>query len=416
MNNTLYGRIILSHQPGATVTGTLRDGDELPQGIRVFSNADVATDLFLAPPFQSIPVLPDKATYRGEIIGVVTGPDWHTVDAVSLAIKHAAGRERETEAAAETDGEALATNRAESAASPGATPQSTSSTDADDTTSTDGATDNSNGSDRAYGIVEGIYQTGVQLHIADAPLWAEATPTAKGVRITVPCQWPAHVRQSVATALRVPVQAVHLSYRSPSGNRDGALVVPAMLAVIAAVIATAQRKTVRVALRYDQTFISGGRAPTRVQWASRLTSDGTVLSNTVRVEMQWELTRFWKKRSATDCAPRQPRYTNQDRSITRQSLLCRPTFQPVHLRGSPRRLSHSLERYIGTVWRKLRRKTRSSGACVTCEPTGRLSGSSAGHSPPSRIFTDGTVRTSWSANAACNFRGIRRHSAVSAAP
>jgi CO/xanthine dehydrogenase Mo-binding subunit len=265
VKNTLYGRVILSHHVGATLTGTLRDSEELPPGVRILCNADLETNLFLAPPFESIPVLPEEASYRGEMIGVVTGPDWRTADSVAMTIKQAGGPDRDADTGA---GQPLRGGGTE----------------------IDGPirdqSGEATGADGAYEIVEGIYQTGVQLHMADAPLWAEATPTGKGVHITVPCQWPAHVRQSVATALRVPVRAVHLACETPSGNRDGAIVVPALLAIIAAVTAITQGETARIALRRDQGFVSGGRAPARIQWASRLGEDGTVLSNSLRVEMK----------------------------------------------------------------------------------------------------------------------------------
>ncbi|MFP4153733.1 MAG: molybdopterin cofactor-binding domain-containing protein, partial [Alkalispirochaeta sp.] len=134
-------------------------------------------------------------------------------------------------------------------------------------------------------IVEGIYRTGLQLHMSDAPLWVEATPSGKGVHLTLPCQWPAHVRNSVAVALSLPVRAIHLACTPPSGNRDAAVVVPAILAVIAAAIAYRRGEPLRLALRHDQSFLTGGRAPAVTQWASGLDEGGRVLTNTVRITL-----------------------------------------------------------------------------------------------------------------------------------
>jgi CO/xanthine dehydrogenase Mo-binding subunit len=62
-------------------------------------------------------------------------------------------------------------------------------------------------------------------------------------------------------------------------------VVPAILAVIAASIAHGKGVSLRLALRQDQRFLTGGRAPAVTQWASSLDDEGRILSNTIRITL-----------------------------------------------------------------------------------------------------------------------------------
>lgn len=255
MNTIVYARCVLAVDAGARVVP-----ENVPHGagITVYTSHDLGNEQTLPPPFQSIPVLPERAAYRGQIIAVVTGPDWHTVDR-SVAL----------------------VDQSVDTAAVFAQSENRSAVTMENESPLDATTEQKEADVDAYEIVEGVYRTGLQLHMPDAAMWSEAAPTAKGVHVTLPCQWPAHVRASVAASLELPVRAVHVTCHTPSGNRDAAIVLPSILAVLSALVTRATKQTVRVALRNDQAFLSGGRAPARVQWSSRITDRGTLLSNTV---------------------------------------------------------------------------------------------------------------------------------------
>lgn len=266
MNPSLYLRCILAHDTGVSVT---------PGQANVLTGDELGGTKFLAAPFDTIPVLPSVAQFRGEIIGIVTGPDWRTIDTIAPTIlQDSIAPNTEHQRQVQTD---TATINTENDAPP--RPDPTKPPDLID------AIEDQTKRKEAYEIVEGLYRTGLQLHMADAPLWVDGEPKGKGVHLTLPCQWPAHVRSSVATALGVPVRAVHLTCDAPSGNRDGALILPSILATIVGLVVMKRGEAVRISLRNDQSFISGGRAPTRVQWASRITEDGDVLSNEITARL-----------------------------------------------------------------------------------------------------------------------------------
>ncbi len=252
MNDRIYGRLILAADAGAIVDHNFLAPSLFPENVHLYSGKDIGVDVTLAEPFDSIPVLPNVAAYRGQAIAVLVGSDWSTIDRLSPAVPQTII----------TDSENVFPE----------TIDTFSATESADTSNT-------------YELVEGIYQTGLQLHAPDAPLWAEASPSGKGVQITLPCQWPSHIRASIALALDIPVRAVHLECSAPSGNRDGAIVVPAIIAVLSSAIALKTDRPVRIALRYDQSFLSGGRSPGRVIWASRLSEEGNLLANTVQVRL-----------------------------------------------------------------------------------------------------------------------------------
>jgi CO/xanthine dehydrogenase Mo-binding subunit len=252
MNDVMCGRLILATDLGATVDRSTPETSPLPEDIRLYTGKDFGGSLALAEPFETTPVLPETAAYRGQAIGLLLGRDWATLDRVAPLVPQTVVSQE-----------------------PPTIP------DTIDTFETTGDMDTSD----TYEIVEGIYQTGLQLHAPDAPLWAEAAPSGKGVQITLPCQWPAHVRASVALALDIPVRAVHMHCRAPSGNRDGAIIVPAIIAVLSSAAALQTGQAVRIALRYDQSFLSGGRSPGRVVWASRLSEEGNLLANTIQVNL-----------------------------------------------------------------------------------------------------------------------------------
>lgn len=259
MKDPQYGRLVLAAEAGASIDRTSVPPSLLPQGINLFTGADFEVGLTLAEPFDNVVVIPEVALFRGQIIGVLTGRHWSILDKLIPNIPQ--------------------TVPPEVASSVPETPVATGEVD-DYYDTTDDVTISETSE-----IVEGLYQTGLQLHVLDAPLWAEATPTGKGVQITLPCQWPAHVRLSAAKATGLPARAVRLDCNAPSGNRDGALTVPAVLAALSSVLALRLDTSLRIAMRYDQSFLTGGRAPSRVVWASRLSEDGLLVSNALKIHL-----------------------------------------------------------------------------------------------------------------------------------
>ncbi len=250
MNTTVYARIVHAEDAGATVDRSRISPASFPASVSLFTGMDFGVDRCLPEPFEKIVVMPEVAAYRGQIIGVVTGQDWRTLDGIAATIPQTIATPIVSENGEDADRYNTALDF--------------------DTSETEE-------------IVEGIYQTGLQLHVPDAPLWAEAVPSGKGVVVTAPCQWPAHIRASVAQILDVPIRSVHLNCRPPSGNRDGAITIPAILTSLCAFLSVQLDAPVRIALRNDQSFLSGGRAPGRVVWSSRLAEDGTLLSNGITV-------------------------------------------------------------------------------------------------------------------------------------
>ncbi|HKK47549.1 MAG TPA: molybdopterin cofactor-binding domain-containing protein, partial [Alkalispirochaeta sp.] len=104
-------------------------------------------------------------------------------------------------------------------------------------------------------------------------------------QITVPTQWPAIVRSSIAKVLRVNARSVLLEVRPTAGSRDAALWMPAYLSVIAAALARIKDCPVSVALRSDQRALTGGRSPARITWNSRLDTEGMLIANQVSVDV-----------------------------------------------------------------------------------------------------------------------------------
>lgn len=253
-----YGRLVFAVDAGTTIRSETFGSSSDQAALTLYTADSFSDSASLAAPFETIPVLPRVSQYRGEILGAVVGPSWHAVDAVLLSVQ---------QTPVSMSGGHVPSVETDNSTSPPPTDQTMAE-----------------GED-AYEIVEGMYRTGLQLHMTDAPLWAEAVPAGKGIHVTVPCQWPGQIRASVAAAIKMPVRGVHLTCHAPSGNRDGALVIPGLLAVIASLVAVREQSPVHVALRNDQSFASGGRAPARIQWASRLSEDRSVLSNAVTVHL-----------------------------------------------------------------------------------------------------------------------------------
>lgn len=270
----LYGRCILAPQAGGSIAPYFSDGD-VPAGLTLLRNrndVESAGDLYLPPPFDQIPLLPQRASYAGEIIGVLIGPGWRQVDQAirDIPVELPGGTEHEEE-------DEKTSNAASNAPDP---------IRDDDTTG-----------EEAFGdahIVEGYYRTEVQLHAMDVPLWAEVRPyggdgTKRATRrsgtwsVRVPAQWPRLVRVAVAQALGIASRRIDLHIVPVQAPRDGALHIPAHLAALAAMGASETGSAVRVALRGVENYITGGRTPSEIAITSHLTETGEIQENRWRI-------------------------------------------------------------------------------------------------------------------------------------
>ena len=262
MAKQLRARLIPAQQPGSTITDDTRAFLDLPEGYRLYRRQDLGIQQTLPPPFESIPVLPKTAAYAGEAIAVLVGPEWAVLDQLAPTI---------VQSTSGSEGVATVwTDQRSRDARGGELPE-------------DEPREHDNEPEPAPApqIAEGTYHTALQLHLADAPLWAEAHREDSIFVVAAPKQWPSIVRAAVAEATGQPRRAVRVSSHAPSGVRDAALWQAAIVAAVAAVLAQREDASVTVAYRADQRYLTGGRSPGVVSWASRLDGEGLVIENTV---------------------------------------------------------------------------------------------------------------------------------------
>lgn len=257
----LFARVIPAARAGNRIVVGPEARRALPAGCEVFYNDQEATERFgegirLVSPLEEIPVLPESAAHPGQVIGLVTGPDWATVDrAVPLV-----AQDQDISVSAESRIAWTDETPAEVATGKPATPAE-------------------------HHLVEGLYTTEVQLHRLDAPPWVEAHPETGGMTLRVPTQWPGHVRQTVAEALGLEARKVEVRIVPVEGGRDGALFFSSLLAVLAALLASRLQGSVRLALRADQMTLTGGRSPATIRYVTTLLPDGSILGNSVDIRI-----------------------------------------------------------------------------------------------------------------------------------
>ncbi len=267
-NHTLlYARCVLADHPGSSIGPHSVVAATLPEGYTLVTAESWSTEVYLAPPYQTIPVLPGHSAYAGEIIGIVVGPEWSVLDALVPQIP------QHRDLSISTENRLIGTVQWESREH-----------------EADQESDH---------LVEGSYHTELQLHGMDVPLWAEARPgsgtpagatakreaAAQGWTVRLPTQWPAIVRESVALTTTLPSKQIDLRVIPVQAPRDGALHLPAHLAVLAVIAATTVGTSVRIALRGRESFLSGGRSPARIRMHSRVSDTGRLLVNTCEIEL-----------------------------------------------------------------------------------------------------------------------------------
>ncbi len=304
----LCARLVTATRAGNRLVPPEQSSRELPRGCKLLHGHSgieepLAPGVHLEPPFEEIPVMPSSATYAGQVIGVMIGPDWPVVDQAVQLVEQEQDISLSTESRLAWTDEGFTTGAAGTASSPETaaapdlpvTPAAPAATEAPhspdapappDTQETPEATDTSDALDAEEAhLVEGLYRTEVQLHRLDAPLWVDAQPESSKLTLRIPTQWPGHVRRSVAAALDIDPKRVDLRIIPVEGGRDGALYFPSLLAVLVASCAIRTATVVRLAMRSDQMLLTGGRSPASVKFVSRLDRDGSILGNAVDVRL-----------------------------------------------------------------------------------------------------------------------------------
>lgn len=234
----------------------------LPSSITLVTSSDLPAASTLPEPFEEFQLLSSRGIYAGEPLGVLIGGDWKQLDAFPFGFGQTVKNESRKPSATE-DLSVLWEDRRDEGNPGKQSPRDPG--------------------DASEQIVEGVYTTPLQLHQMDGPLAASARYEDGVYRVTVPTQWLAHVREAVARALDVPLASVHVETTPTGAHRDGLLHCASRIAALAAISAYHVAAPVTLRLRLDQRYISGGRTPARIRWASRLDARGTILSNEVDV-------------------------------------------------------------------------------------------------------------------------------------
>jgi len=244
----------------------------LPSSTTMVTASDLPGATTLPDPFAAFPLLSSRASYAGEPLGILVGGDWNQLDRIPNGFGQIV-TEEETGGAFPEKENILWDDQEQESPPRGEAPEETR--------------DQSHGfgdaGEPSEQIVEGLYTTPLQLHLMDEPIWASVHHNDSTYHVSVPTQWPAHAREAVAAALGVNLASVRIETRPTGAHRDGLLHCASRVAALAAVSAYHVAAPVTLRLRLDQRFISGGRTPARVRWASRLDAHGTILSNEVDV-------------------------------------------------------------------------------------------------------------------------------------
>lgn len=271
MPDTLKVRPIHATAPGAALAG---ETEKRPgTGVRLIDGRTLERAYSLAPPFESVCVLSREASYRGQIIGLIAGSSWQNLDRVAARLE----QERRTP----PDLPATQSRTLDGDSPPGPSGSHTVGE-----TPPAGAEDEVAAAplEAPYQIVEAVYRTGLQTHTLDAPLWAEAAWVSGSLAVRLPTQWPAHVQATLGAAFDIGPRDVVIQPLPVGGHRDAALVQPSELALLAAIAARVTERPVRLALRIEYRYLTGGRSPASIGWTTWLGEQNQVIHNRVRAQ------------------------------------------------------------------------------------------------------------------------------------
>lgn len=124
-------------------------------------------------------------------------------------------------------------------------------------------------------VVEETYETGSQIHNTSDPQGAVAFPEGEEIIVYSSTQWPFHVRDSVAAALKIPRKSVVVRVPDMSVPLDAKIWFPSVLAVSAAAAARKSGKPVRLVLSREEAIRFGlKRSPVIFRQKTALTKDG----------------------------------------------------------------------------------------------------------------------------------------------
>jgi CO/xanthine dehydrogenase Mo-binding subunit len=141
-------------------------------------------------------------------------------------------------------------------------------------------------SEGAASIISGTYRTGIQEHwyaepVAALALYSRDDPSrfpAGKLLIHTATQWPFHVRDSIAQALKLDPGAVLVEALSGGDAMDGKLWYPSLVASHAALASWITRHPVRILLTREEDFrYSPKRAGTEIRISSALDRQGRLL-------------------------------------------------------------------------------------------------------------------------------------------
>jgi len=137
----------------------------------------------------------------------------------------------------------------------------------------------------AFQVVEGEYSTGDQKHFVSDAQGAVVVPEpGGGLHVYAPTQWPFHVVRSVARALAIPEDKVVVTVTAMSAHKDSRIWYPSLVAVHAALLARASRRSVKLVLPKDEAVdVTPRRAPSRIVVKTALDKDGAPTAHDVQV-------------------------------------------------------------------------------------------------------------------------------------
>ena len=134
-------------------------------------------------------------------------------------------------------------------------------------------------------IVEAEYETGYQEHAYIEPQGTTAVPDDLGsISIYASAQCPFYVQNAVAKVMGLPLSKVRVVQTATGGAFGGKEDVPSLIASLAALMARAVRRPVKLILdRGEDVLTTSKRHPSRVRYRTGARSDGTITAIEVDV-------------------------------------------------------------------------------------------------------------------------------------
>ena len=137
----------------------------------------------------------------------------------------------------------------------------------------------------ADAIVEAEYETGYQEHAYIEPQGAVAVPGALGsIELYASAQCPFYIQNAVAKVMGLPLSKVRVVQAATGGAFGGKEDVPSLICSLAAILARAARRPVKLVLdRGEDVLTTSKRHPARVRYKTGAKADGTITAIEVDV-------------------------------------------------------------------------------------------------------------------------------------